>query len=48
MKKTINITASNKREYRELVEMLESRGFNQIGTRLFEDRQSYVRISISK
>lgn len=45
MKNTINITLS-KEEYEEYIEMLLERGCKQIGTRLFEDNSSYVRISI--
>ena len=47
MKNTINIKVNNEKEYNEYIEMLKSRGFEQIGTRLFEDNQSYVRISIA-
>ena len=45
MKNTIKITLSNS-EYTEYVEMLIEKGFKQIGTRLFEDFQSYVKIKI--
>lgn len=48
MKNTINITVSNKKEYKEYAEMLIDRGFKQIGTRFFEDDRSYVRINIQK
>lgn len=48
MKNTMNITVSNKKEYKEYVEMLINKGFKQIGTRLFEDNRSYVRINIQK
>lgn len=47
MKNTINIKVNNEKEYNEYIEMLKSRGFEQIGTRLFEDNQSYLRISIA-
>ena len=47
MKNTIKITV-NKKEYNEYVDMLFNRGFVQIGTRLFEDNQSYVKINIEK
>ena len=47
MKNTIKITV-NKKEYNEYVDMLLNRGFVQIGTRLFEDNQSYVKINIEK
>ena len=47
MKNTIKITV-NKKEYNEYVNMLLNRGFVQIGTRLFEDNQSYVKINIEK
>ena len=46
MKNTIKIKVTNEREYKEYVEMLASRGFEPIGTRLFEDNQSYVRVTI--
>ena len=46
MKNTIKIKVNNEREYNEYVEMLTNRGFEQIGTRLFEDNQSYVRVNI--
>lgn len=46
MKNTIKIKVSNEKEYNEYTEMLKNRGFEQIGTRLFEDGQSYVRITI--
>lgn len=46
MKKTINIVL-NKNEYDEYVEMLNKKDFKQIGTRLFEDFQSYVKIKIN-
>jgi len=45
MKNTINIKLTNK-EYKEYEKMLKEQGFEQIGTRLFEDKQSYVRITI--
>lgn len=48
MKNTMNITVSNEKEYKEYVEMLINKGFEQIGTRLFEDNRSYVRINIQK
>lgn len=46
MKKTINIVL-NKNEYDEYVEMLNKKDFKQIGARLFEDFQSYVKIKIN-
>lgn len=46
LKKTIKVKVSNENEYKEYSEMLMSRGFTQIGTRLFEDSVSYVRIMI--
>lgn len=45
MKNTINIKLTDK-EYKEYEKMLEEQGFEQIGTRLFEDKQSYVRITM--
>ena len=48
MKNTINITVKNKEEYNEYATLLEERGFTQIGTKLFEDNLSYVRINISE
>lgn len=45
MKNTIKIKVT-KKEYKEYSKMLKERGFEQIGTRLFEDKQSYVRITI--
>jgi hypothetical protein len=47
MKTTYKIRLSQK-EYDEYVEMLKSRGFKQIGTRLFEDNQSYIKIKIEE
>ena len=44
MKNTIKIEVSNEREYMEVVEMLINKGFEQIGTRLWEDNKTYVRI----
>ena len=46
MKNTIKIKVNSEREYNEYVEILANRGFDQIGTRLFEDNQSYVRVTI--
>ena len=46
MKNTINLKARDEKEYEEIVEMLKDRDFIQIGTRLFEDNRSYVRITI--
>ena len=46
MKNTIKIKVNNEREYKEYAEMLVGRGFEQIGTRLFEDNKSYVRVTI--
>lgn len=46
MKNTIKIKVNNEREYKEYVGMLLNRGFEQIGTRLFEDNQSYVKVTI--
>lgn len=43
MKNTIKITLSEK-EMQDYIKMLIDRGFKQIGTMLFEDRQTYVRI----
>lgn len=45
MKNTINIKLT-KKEYKGYEKMLKEHGFEQIGTRLFEDKQSYVRIKI--
>ena len=44
MKNTIKIKVCNEREYMEVVEMLLNKGFEQIGTRLWEDNRTYVRI----
>ena len=44
MKNTIKIKVFNEMEYMEVVEMLLNKGFKQIGTRLWEDSCSYVRI----
>lgn len=44
MKKTIKIVL-NKNEYDEYVELLNKKGFKQIGKGLFEDSQSYVKIT---
>ena len=46
MKNTIKIKVTNEREYKEFVEMLINKGFEQIGTRLFEDNKSYVRVTV--
>ena len=48
MKNTIKIKVTDEREYKEYVEMLVNRGFEQIGTRLFEDNQSYIRVAIER
>ena len=48
MKNTIKIKVNNEIEYKEYHEMLINRGYDQIGTRLFEDSRSYVRITIDK
>ena len=48
MKNTLKIKVNSEREYKEYVEMLVSRGFEQIGTRLFEDNRSYVRLTIER
>lgn len=48
MKNLIEITVSNKKEYKEYVRILINTGFEQIGTRLLEDDRSYVRINIQK
>lgn len=47
-KNTINVTVADNTEYNEYTAMLESKGFEQIGTRLFEDVQSYVRVTIEQ
>ena len=44
MKNTIKIIVSNEMEYMEVVEKLLNKGFKQIGTRLWEDNRTYVRI----
>ena len=46
LKNTVKVKVNNETEYNEYSEMLISRGFKQIGTRLFEDSASYVRIII--
>ena len=48
MKNTIKIKVNNEIEYKEYYEMLINRGYDHIGTRLFEDSRSYVRITIDK
>ena len=48
MKSTLKIKVKDKKEYKEFTEMLIERGFKQIGTILFEDRQSYIRVEIEK
>lgn len=48
MKNTINIKVFSKKEYNEFTQVLVKQGFNQIGTRLFEDDRSYVRITIEE
>ena len=48
MKSTIKIKVNNEMEYKEYYEMLINRGYEQIGTRLFEDSKSYVRITIEQ
>ena len=48
MKNTIKIKVNNEIEYKEYYEMLINRGYDQIGTRLFEDSRSYVSITIDK
>lgn len=44
MKNTYNITV-HRNEYNRYKQMLKERGFKQIGTRLFEDAQTYVRVT---
>lgn len=46
MKNTINLKARDEKEYEEIVEMLKNREFIQIGTRLFEDNRSFIRITV--
>ena len=48
MKNTINITVKDMVEYVAYKKLFTSTGFTQIGTRLFEDNKSYVRITIEK
>ena len=48
MKNTIKIKVKDKKEFKEFKEMLLERGFKQIGTILFEDNQSYIRVDIEK
>ena len=45
MKNTIKIKVVDEKEYKEFVEMLIDKGFEQIGTRLFEDNKSYVSVN---
>lgn len=47
MKNTIKIKVSNEKEYKEFVKMLINKRFEQIGTRLFEDNKSYVRVTVN-
>ena len=48
MKNTIKIKVYNELEYEKYSEMLLEKGFVQIGTRMFEDEQSYVKILIEE
>ena len=46
MKNTINITVEDMAQYVAYKKLFASTGYAQIGTRLFEDNKSYVRITI--
>ena len=46
MKNTINITVKDMVQYVGYKKLFLSTGYIQIGTRLFEDNKSYVRITI--
>ena len=46
MKNTINITVEDMAQYVAYKKLFTSTGYAQIGTRLFEDNKSYVRITI--
>ena len=48
MKNTINITVEDMAQYVAYKKLFTSTGYTQIGTRLFEDNKSYVRITIKK
>lgn len=48
MKNTINIKCANESNYRDLVYQLSFKDYTQIGTRLFENEKSYIRITIKK
>ena len=48
MKNTINITVEDMAQYVAYKKLFTSTGYAQIGTRLFEDNNSYVRITIKK
>lgn len=48
MKTTIKITLNSEKEYTEYKNLLITKGFIQIGTKLFEDNQSYIRFYINK
>lgn len=48
MKNTITVKVADNKEYNEYIMILEAKGFKQIGTRLFEDERSYVRVQIER
>ena len=48
MKNTINIAVKDMVQYVAYKKLFISTGYIQIGTRLFEDNKSYVRITIKK
>ena len=48
MKNVIKIKVADEREYKIFTEMLLNKGFEQIGTALFEDDKSYVRVFVGR
>lgn len=48
MKNTNNIIVKDMVQYIAYKKLFTSTGYTQIGTRLFEDNKSYVRITIEK
>ena len=48
MKYTTNITVTCEKELASFETLLSERGFKHIGTRLWEDEKSYIRITIEE
>lgn len=48
MKNTLNIKVTSNEELNGFERLLKERGFKHIGTRLWEDKKSYVRLTIEE